>query len=180
MIPILLARIIPFQSTFPQGERRDLLNGGINAGVFQSTFPQGERLYGLIVTLRKFCFNPRSRKGNDAVPDPPPASIFAFQSTFPQGERPFCGETASAWLDSFNPRSRKGNDSSDLDRFLWFRCFNPRSRKGNDETFSASRLPRCRVSIHVPARGTTAFYSGARKSIVFQSTFPQGERQGSD
>ena len=54
-----------------------------------------------------------------------------FQSTFPHGER----------------------QRSNLDAFL-LSCFNPRSRTGNDRyicTFSYGK----KVSIHVPARGTT-------------------------
>ena len=78
-------------------------------------------------------------------------------------------------------------------------CFNPRSRKGNDKTASRVQCD-ARVSIHVPARGTTrssdslhcgssCFNPRSRKGNdrinaeiaelreMFQSTFPQGERR---
>ena len=77
-------------------------------------------------------------------------------------------------------------------------CFNPRSREGNDEMFSGfqsglfrfqSTFPRGerqlrkrrkgtheKVSIHVPARGTTIPGFQFRAVYRFQSTFPRGER----
>ena len=101
----------------------------------------------------------------------------------------------------FNPHSRVGNDarlshgvqsiSSD---------FNPRSRVGNDADLSVLRLADA-ISIHVPAWGTTGQYVKISCDIaisihvpawgttinrrtlfdemIFQSTFPRGERQRS-
>ena len=80
----------------------------------------------------RYRFNPRSRKGNDG---------------------------RSSWMRSslcgFNPRSRKGNDWIQKLIYPETLSFNPRSRKGNDieKAISISILT---VSIHVPARGTTA------------------------
>ena len=77
--------------------------------------------------------------------------------------------------------------------------FNPRSRKGNDRKAALQRPPERYISIHVPARGTTVFrlaerigfaYFNPRSRkgndffgllvavwyLLFQSTFPQGER----
>ena len=55
--------------------------------------------------------------------------------------------------------------------------FNPRSREGND--MLVAHMPGgLYISIHVPARGTTA--SGSYTILLltkFQSTFPRGERQ---
>ena len=56
-------------------------------------------------------------------------------------------------VGSFNPRSRKGNDCKLLHGYLLFV-----------------------VSIHVPARGTTSIAATLRLTVLFQSTFPQGER----
>ena len=56
----------------------------------------------------------------------------AFQSTFPQGERRCAVEDCDRYVRGFNPRSRKGNDVKAM----------PSDQK-------------IRVSIHVPARGTT-------------------------
>ena len=126
--------------------------------------------------------------------------MISFQSTFPQGERQSCTELLEKiWsvsihvpargttnlndyiaacrgfnprsrkgndtvvsynllpIDRFNPRSRKGNDYFPVVRPYAARCFNPRSRKGND---SASPIFSAPIA-------------------MFQSTFPQGERQAS-
>ena len=58
-------------------------------------------------------------------------------------------------IESFNPRSRKGNDGDILGIEEYHDGFNPRSRKGNDAIVDV----------------ITAF------NWLFQSTFPQGERQ---
>ena len=58
--------------------------------------------------------------------------------------------------------------------------FNPRSRKGND-TETSERACYSMVSIHVPARGTTASTRLVHCAYIwFQSTFPQGERPTED
>ena len=146
--------------------------------MFQSTFPQGERRVPRIRARFLICFNPRSRKGNDIVVRRSQLSFYCFnprsrkgndfwlficvictqmfQSTFPQGER-----RQPAYIRGlshcFNPRSRKGNDQC-LSRICKpYTCFNPRSRKGNDIV----RL------------------SSSYVIVMFQSTFPQGERQQS-
>ena len=77
-----------------------------------------------------------------------------FQSTFPQGERLEFGL----------------ND-------VICHCFNPRSRKGNDATAVDFFTPPSVVSIHVPARGTTSRSRLFCSAVLFQSTFPQGERR---
>ena len=121
----------------------------------------------------------------------------------------------------FNPRSRVGNDSLYTSVLHIIAYFNPRSRVGNDaesmkkimdEIIFQSTFPRGerrkntfdlpdrkRISIHVPAWGTTrlsqASEDGVHISIhvpawgttaadakktgdeLFQSTFPRGERQ---
>ena len=81
-------------------------------------------------------FNPRSRKGNDDDQEFAYADISLFQSTFPQGERRLIRGMLPSY-SSFNPRSRKGNDAYD----------GGQSKKDMI------------VSIHVPARGTTAIFT---------------------
>ena len=63
--------------------------------------------------------------------------------------------TTSLNTTNFNPRSRVGNDQSGQYRNGGIRYFNPRSRVGNDR--SANR--------------------GNANNVIFQSTFPRGERQ---
>ena len=55
---------------------------------------------------------------------------------------------------NFNPRSRVGNDDDTPNSFFLSNNFNPRSRGGNDETFSSLLFV----------------------AVIFQSTFPRGER----
>ncbi len=100
-------------------------------------------------------FNPRSRTGNDRR--------FALYSIH---------------KNSFNPRSRTGNDAGWLLHKGRYRvCFNPRSRTGNDD-FNANQCNSwIKVSIHVPARGTTATLFINFVVSMFQSTFPHGERR---
>ena len=75
-----------------------------------------------------------------------------FQSTFPRGERQF-GQRMFGLYCNFNPRSRVGNDAG-----------------RNDAD------PVCGISIHVPAWGTTLSSMLQTMIIIFQSTFPRGER----
>ena len=90
------------------------------------------------------------------------------------------GTTSSALtqviLYYFNPRSRVGNDHRPLPGFLFCRNFNPRSRVGNDEVKEAIQTT-SQISIHVPAWGTTPSIVHIVYDILFQSTFPRGERR---
>ena len=100
--------------------------------------------------------------------------MWKFQSTFPRGERPS--------RSSMNPN---------------YKYFNPRSRVGNDQVRSGSiqqvaisiHVPAWgttkpgdkytadkQISIHVPAWGTTEKRQRLFKGLLFQSTFPRGER----
>ena len=108
-------RALPFQSTFPRGERRGPYLIFLSPCRFQSTFPRGERHLCWLVAVKHIHFNPRSLVGNDYIPvgtytiveisihvpswgttDDDEASevIYQFQSTFPRGERP--GQPGSA------------------------------------------------------------------------------------
>ncbi len=58
----------PFQSTLPQRERPVQTYNELSALGFQSTLPQRERRFCCFVSFARFInFNPRSRKGSDAV-----------------------------------------------------------------------------------------------------------------
>ena len=98
-----------------------------------------------------------------------------FQSTFPRGER-----LPPLWLlplDSrhFNPRSLVGNDSCLQIYWEAVFYFNPRSLVGNDKvSFIVYSVDG--ISIHVPSWGTTAESLIWPLCILFQSTFPRGER----
>ena len=123
-----------------------------------------------------------------------------FQSTFPQGERHFTtclpspqrgvsihvparGTTQSSSCgqgdtSGFNPRSRKGNDHINqpcsVNDFVFQSTFPQGERLIPGNLLSKDQ----RVSIHVPARGTTLHGCDTCYIYVeFQSTFPQGERR---
>ena len=76
-----------------------------------------------------------------------------FQSTFPRGERRKLKEEKKD-VFSFNPRSREGNDMYSPQYIPFGYGFNPRSREGNDDYFIRFE----------------------RHYLLFQSTFPRGER----
>ena len=123
--------------------------------------------------------------------------MLRFQSTFPRGKRRFL-RGGSRLVSYFNPRSLVGNDFHLSDCFLWiadisihvpswgttpvfrsteklFFYFNPRSLVGNDKvSFIVYSVDG--ISIHVPSWGTTAESLIWPLCILFQSTFPRGER----
>ena len=102
-------------------------------------------------------FNPRSRVGNDVRGTGTDCITGGFQSTFPRGERQKSGRGYSR-VCYFNPRSRVGNDNQGTGQYrVWF-YFNPRSRVGNDRLIK-NLVKDCRISIHVPAWGTTSWLS---------------------
>ena len=101
---------------------------------------------------RGFNFNPRSLVGNDAA-------LYTLV--------PYCAD--------FNPRSLVGNDQSPRSCRRCPRYFNPRSLVGNDglKIYGSSEID---ISIHVPSWGTTYIFCTSSHLIIFQSTFPRGER----
>ena len=152
------------------------LSISVRAREFQSTLPQGERREsGSQMCLVHRDFNPRSHKGSDgtdrfiqvrntiSIHAPtrgattfPPARYGhpgRFQSTLPQGER-LKNSVGNRLGMNFNPRSHKGSDRSCGERGQPDIYFNPRSHKGSD--------PVAWMPLPVP--------------YIFQSTLPQGER----
>ena len=100
--------------------------------LFQSTFPR------------------RERRRKSATTSP----FSSFQSTFPQGERPW-SLFFQAPYPGFNPRSRKGNDVASVSprsSMSWFQSTFP---QGERQANWRSTIICSKVSIHVPARGTT-------------------------
>ena len=120
--------------------------------IFQSTLPQGERRETWRVRCYSWYFNPRSHKGSDvknyddteiktiSIHAPTRgatlffvATVFfiLFQSTLPQGER-HCRLSIVDISFYFNPRSHKGSDVIVLLHTATKIYFNPRSHKGSD------------------------------------------------
>ena len=78
-----------------------------------------------------------------------------FQSTFPRGER--------RWNGSI---SRPGPGIS-IHVPSW-----------GTTSFGLAAVSFFSISIHVPSWGTTIKHTGKRDTVLFQSTFPRGERPG--
>ena len=172
-------------------------DGSATIFLFQSTFPRRERPYFVLAFLFLFCFNPRSREGNDPR----------------RWERRIRREC-------FNPRSREGNDSSSFSGCSWeevsihvpakgtihckellgnflsvsihvpakgttlrpscpswaVKCFNPRSREGNDSKLMEFLRRHVKFQSTFPRRERLYFPCGFHHLIKFQSTFPRRER----
>ena len=147
-------RALPFQSTFPRGERRGPYLIFLSPCRFQSTFPRGERRFLRGGSRLVSYFNPRSLVGNDVLRRAACPLLFYFNP------RSLVGNDGNQNIrrnqnGNFNPRSLVGNDDSGK-HFTYIRnYFNPRSLVGNDEqTFKM--IFTWVISIHVPSWGTTA------------------------
>ena len=121
---------------------------------FQSTFPRGER-HGYdvkdVILSNVSIHVPTRGTTEPVVPNfsVHPVSIHVPTRGTTNGDRPGMRNNAG-----FNPRSHEGNDAE-------------KSEKGENMS----------VSIHVPTRGTTRICKFFMPLIVvFQSTFPRGER----
>ena len=167
-------RALPFQSTFPRGERRGPYLIFLSPCRFQSTFPRGERHLCWLVAVKHIHFNPRSLVGNDYIPvgtytiveisihvpswgttiftrRQPPCIL--FQSTFPRGERRAeikAFKSLQEFQSTFprGERQMQGSDGADC------KDFNPRSLVGNDDMKQLT-VQFIDISIHVPSWGTT-------------------------
>ncbi len=98
-----------------------------------------------------------------------------FQSTFPQGERRFFS-LFSIISPSFNPRSRKGNDFERIRKQKRKRVSIHVPARGTT-TVPEDAPDLCRVSIHVPARGTTV---SLPKYFINKLGFNPRSRKGND
>ncbi len=107
-----------------------------------------------IVFTTAACFNPRSRTGNDSSSSVTSPSTHTFQSTFPHGERPKIIK----------------QDQEDL-------RFQSTFPHGERRLYLSSTDARRRVSIHVPARGTT---KKIRILFAYRSGFNPRSRTGND
>ena len=142
---------------------------------FQSTFPRGERHFWSSERKRIKYFNPRSRVGNDLrhflftdcnwISIHVPAwgttslanqysTIDRFQSTFPRGERHNWWGFTDRRIH-FNPRSRVGNDCNFFCNIFCYIRFQSTFPRGERQKYQSRTLSFYRISIHVPAWGTT-------------------------
>ena len=121
-----------FQSTHPNGVRRDHRHQQHAVKMFQSTHPHGGRRRYLITNV----------------------FFLVFQSTHPHGVRREDATPTTMNWQSFNPRTLTGCDRKKIPGPSKQRSFNPRTLTGCDST---GHYQQCRrdVSIHAPSRGAT-------------------------
>ena len=175
--PVLVRAKDIFQSTLPQGERREFLEVPEGGELFQSTLPQGERprinhsnLCYMIISIHA------PARGATRILHLRYLLFYLFQSTLPQGERrcPFGKFPFSS--NDFNPRSRKGSDHFPFANSPLFHYFNPRSRKGSDTTPGAEAGPHRLFQSTLPQGERQRSHPLQFLMFQFQSTLPQGER----
>ena len=98
-------------------------------------------------------FNPRTRKGCDALAAPFRAEPPGYNPRTRKGCDKLIVHIIMLFY-GFNPRTRKGCDCSGIGSIVFRRCFNPRTRKGCDVPASAPFKLLC-VSIHAPVKDAT-------------------------
>ena len=144
---------------------------------FQSTLPQGERRYSVNALYIFRYFNPRSRKGSDALAAQAAATWIAFQSTLPQGERLpgiFVLPSANLFQSTLPQGERPGYSGMRSDGKSRFQSTLPQGERltealtgytvygfqstlpQGERPLEPSTLVRYQIiSIHAPARGAT-------------------------
>ena len=168
-----------FQSTFPQGERPSLDNAGVALRWFQSTFPQGERLRDnnicpLVIPVSihvpargtTVCLALAVRRLRVSIHVPARGTTYEV------------GEGQQTLLVSIHVPARGTTDI--FHQFEIARDVSIHVPARGTTKIIADLNENLQVSIHVPARGTTAATVNLIDRIMFQSTFPQGERRRFD
>ncbi len=186
-----------FQSTFPRGERHHQPGYHYLLHSFQSTFLCGERRHITRMQLTTLHFNPRSRVGNDGWSYSDRICDRDFNPHSCVGNDTKCEKKLRSYPD-FNPRSLVGNDDSKHPRHCFFSIsihvpsWGTTSGSARDHrkdrisihfpswgttVLALLQIPFTMISIHVPSWGTTIFTRRQPPCILFQSTFPRGERR---
>ena len=177
VLAVIADQAYQFQSTFPHGERHDIVRQIMIIQAFQSTFPHGERPGSLRNFVVDILFQSTFPQGERRMQASGRQQGWIFQSTFPHGERRCagCSHCSHFFISIHVPAWGTTVFCSRMAQKEHY--FNPRSRMGNDRKPKSQQKPLTEISIHVPAWGTTpqSFRHFSRKSI-FQSTFPHGER----
>ena len=169
-----------FQSTLPQGERRQQLYESFHFVRFQSTLPQGERraLWQQCLTVLKD-FNPRSHKGSDVFPR---SNVLLFQRI--SIHAPTRGATKvlsflhhPCSISIHAPTRGATGKEFKLPEDITISIHAP--------TRGATAMELGRpsygfISIHAPTRGATLTEISMSVQRIFQSTLPQGERHRCD
>ena len=169
----ILNHLIGFQSTRPQGARRHNATWHKPIKKFQSTRPQGARRPFCGHRGRRWCFNPRARRGRD---------VSVTEVTL--------------WDEGFNPRARRGRDAtlgnSDVivkvsihapaggatsrrvrstPPFRLFQSTRPQGARLHGALRPKSSI---RVSIHAPAGGATPRHIGQQRREYVSIHAPAG------
>ena len=192
-------KVVEFQSTLPQGERRicgDLVHSVYK---FQSTLPQGERperTDGNRSRMKISIHAPARGATRKVRKD---TRRMLFQSTLPQGERPNAARefTGYEFISIHAPARGATRNRRDIIAFSRHISIHAPARGATmaiEKDFDNNN-----ISIHAPARGATRlvrlqqlmhlyfnprsrkgsdieYYNALTKALQFQSTLPQGER----
>ena len=119
-------------------------------------------------------FDPRARRGrDDSVGTAEWADRVSIHAPAGGATRPARAGRATALFRSTRPQGarRQGPSAQRVTA-----SFDPRARRGRDEASTFKSAPTC-VSIHAPAGGATAVFSGSVVPSAFRSTRPQGARR---
>ena len=199
VLAVIADQAYQFQSTFPHGERHDIVRQIMIIQAFQSTFPHGERPGSLRNFVVDILFQSTFPHGERRMQASGRQQGWIFQSTFPHGERRCagCSHCSHFFISIHVPAWGTTVFCSRMAQKEHY--FNPRSRMGNDRKPKSQQKPLTEISIHVPAWGTTELEhmgirgkhfnprsrmgndedrtAGTIRTFLFQSTFPHGERQ---
>ena len=120
-------------------------------------------------------FNPRSREGSDTIWSD------IVSRTGISIRAPARGATTERSylldMDVISIRAPARGATNSVHSFFYSHLdFNPRSREGSDITTGAT-LAEIGISIRAPARGATWTLTERRRSNIFQSALPRGERR---
>ena len=150
----MMSALSLFQSTLPQGERRQWFRVRAESLPFQSTLPQGERRLWICQcrVFGRISIHAPTR-GATTTAATGPGLYHPFQSTLPQGERP--QETApSHFTATFQSTLPQGERQWSFTAMKIPEDFNPRSHKGSDAAIDLF-VTILEISIHAPTRGAT-------------------------
>ena len=142
-----------FQSTYPRRVRRLPVYLETMAIQFQSTYPR--RVRPKNSRLERCCihFNPRTHEGYDCVTKCF-CHILTISIHVPTKGTTVHDHKVYRFTFNFNPRTHEGYDCNCNNKLMALIYFNPRTHEGYDNSYRTSNKS-CRISIHVPTKGTT-------------------------
>ena len=155
--------LLMFQSTHPLGVRRAGRIDSSTCRQFQSTHPLGVRQIPTSLSVRAYCFNPRTHSGCDSSCLTWLFRLLLFQSTHPLGVRPFISYLITL-LTCFNPRTHSGCDISQAN-CVCIPTVSIHAPTRGATLANHHKEHHLKVSIHAPTRGATVICNESRRII---------------